>query len=68
MQQKKIYLCFVRLGIGGGQIRENPGEADRPNAWTDRIYHVQIPNSKGMFGEAPVWNRLEGYFTLRAIP
>ncbi|MFT5107894.1 MAG: cytochrome c2 [Verrucomicrobiales bacterium] len=36
--------------------------------WIDRIYYIQIPATKQLFGEAPVWGRLEAYFTLRAIP
>ena len=36
--------------------------------WLDRIYYVHIPETKELFGDAPVWNRLESYFTLRVIP
>ena len=36
--------------------------------WVDRLYHVQIRDTKQTFDDAPVWDRLEGYFTLRAIP
>jgi hypothetical protein len=41
------------------------GEGDK---WLDRLYHIQLPDTEGLFGEAPVWPRLEAYFTLRAIP
>ena len=41
------------------------GEGDR---WLDRVYHIHIPETKKMFGEAQVKSRLTSYFTLRAIP
>jgi hypothetical protein len=46
---------------------ELTGFGDGSN-WLDRIYHIQIPQTKELFGAAPVWNQLEAYFTLRAIP
>ncbi len=36
--------------------------------WVNRIYHLRIADTKGLFGDAPVWKMLEGYYTLRAIP
>ena len=34
----------------------------------DRIYYINFPETKQLFGDAPVWGKLESYFTLRAIP
>jgi len=36
--------------------------------WIDRIYHISIPDSKGIFRDATSWDTLESYFTLRSIP
>ena len=36
--------------------------------WLDRIYHLNIPNTKGLFTNGASWDILESYFTLRAIP
>jgi len=41
------------------------GEGDK---WLDRIYHIKLADANQHFGEAPAWNQLEAYFTLRAIP
>jgi len=41
------------------------GSGDR---WLNRIYHIRIEDTKTLFGEAPVWKKLEAYYTLRAIP
>ena len=36
--------------------------------WLNRIYQIRIEDTKTLFDEAPVWKKLEGYYTLRAIP
>lgn len=36
--------------------------------WLNRLYHLQIADTKALFGDAPVWKMLEAYYTLRAIP
>ncbi|MFM2197808.1 MAG: hypothetical protein RLZZ505_1240 [Verrucomicrobiota bacterium] len=41
------------------------GEGDK---WLVRIYHINLPDTAGLFGGAPVWNSLEAYFTLNSIP
>lgn len=41
------------------------GKGDK---WIDRIYHIHLTDTTGLFGDAPVWKSLETYFTLRAIP
>jgi hypothetical protein len=41
------------------------GKDDR---WLDRIYHIELSAADRLFNLAPSWNRLEAYFTLRAIP
>ena len=41
------------------------GEGDK---WLNRVYHIHIPDTKKMFGDAPVKSGLTSYFTLRAIP
>ena len=40
------------------------GEGD---GWTDRIYHIQIGDTNGLFGAVASWKRLDAYFTLRAL-
>jgi mono/diheme cytochrome c family protein len=42
-------------------------EFGKGDGWLDRIYHIQLPDTAGVFGDAPVWKALEAYFTLRAI-
>lgn len=41
------------------------GKGDK---WVDRIYHITIPDTAGLFGQSPAWKQMESYFTLRAIP
>jgi len=41
------------------------GDGDK---WVDRLYHLKIEDAPSVFGDAPVWKSLEGYYTLRAIP
>jgi hypothetical protein len=36
--------------------------------WVDRVYYIQFRDSGRLFGDAPTWDKLEAYFTLRAIP
>lgn len=43
------------------------GDKSQEHAWIDRIYQIQLPDTAGFFGDAPVWKSLEAYFTLRAI-
>jgi len=40
------------------------GKGDK---WLDRIYHIQVGDTAGLFGKALAWKRLEAYYTLRAI-
>ena len=40
------------------------GDGDK---WLDRIYHIQF-EAKDSFGQAPFWDKLEAFYTLRAIP
>lgn len=46
-------------------VPKNFGEGD---SWTDRIYHIHIPKTEGLFGSAPVMSSLRAYYTLRRIP
>ena len=41
------------------------GDGDK---WLNRIYHIHIPETKKIFGDAPVKNKLASFFTLRATP
>jgi hypothetical protein len=41
------------------------GDGDQ---WLDRIYYIHLPQTKQLFGDAPVKGSLGSYFTLRAIP
>lgn len=50
--------CSATLGIA------DFGKGDK---WLDRIYHITVPDTAGLFGKVPVWKQLEAYFTLRAI-
>ena len=42
------------------------GTGDRK--WLDRLYNIEIPDTKDLFGTAPVTNSVRAYFTLRIIP
>jgi hypothetical protein len=42
------------------------GSGDRK--WLDRLYHIEIPDTKDLFGSAPVMDSMRAYFTLRIIP
>ncbi len=39
----------------------------KDDKWIDRIYQINIVDTTGVFGDAPVWKKLEAYFTLRSI-
>ncbi len=41
------------------------GQGDK---WLVRIYHIQLSDTTGLFGDAPVWKALETYYTLNSIP
>jgi hypothetical protein len=37
-------------------------------AWTDRIYHIRLDDTRDFFAPAEAWTKLESYYTLRSIP
>jgi hypothetical protein len=41
------------------------GKGDK---WTDRVYHITLPDTKDALDGASTWDSLQAYFTLRAIP
>ena len=41
------------------------GEGEK---WLDRVYFIQLPGAREVFGDAPARESLAAYFTLRAIP
>jgi len=41
------------------------GEGEK---WLVRIYYINLTDTAGLFGDAPVWKALEAYFTLNSIP
>lgn len=45
-----------------------PADFGSGDKWLDRIYHIHLPDTAGLFGDTPAWKSLEAYFTLRAIP
>ena len=47
-------------------VMKDFGGGDRK--WLDRLYHIEVPDTKDLFGAAPVTNSLRAYFTLRIIP
>jgi hypothetical protein len=61
--------------VSGAQISDDRlsvtleiADFGKGDGWLDRIYYIQLPDTAGVFGDAPVWKALEAYFTLRAIP
>lgn len=36
--------------------------------WLVRLYHIQLKDASGVFGDSPAWKNLEGFYTLNAIP
>ena len=47
-------------------VMKDFGTGDRK--WLDRLYNIEIPDTKDLFGTAPVTNSVRAYFTLRIIP
>ncbi len=47
-------------------VMKDFGSGDRK--WLDRLYHIEIPDTKELFGAAPVMDSMRAYFTLRIIP
>ena len=38
------------------------------DCWLDRIYQITFPKTEDAFGKHSAWERLQAFFTLRAIP
>lgn len=36
--------------------------------WLVRLYHIQLKDASGVFGDIPAWKTLEGFYTLNAVP
>lgn len=49
-------------------IRMTVADFGKGDQWVDRIYAINIPDTGPLFGDTPVWKKLEAYFTLRSIP
>ena len=52
--RKSLQIDFEGFGTG--------------DKWIDRIYHIELKQAPDHFGDKPVWAKLEGFHTLRAIP
>ena len=60
---------FNDLRVSHWMLLGCPNEVDlKGEKWTDRIYRIQIGDTNGLFDQAPSWNRLDAYFTLRSLP
>ena len=51
-----------------GRQTGNAVHRHQMSQWLDRLYHIEMPDTKEIFGGAPVTNSLRAYFTLRIIP
>jgi hypothetical protein len=62
--------AIERVQIGDGRTSATLALKDfgSGDGWLDRLYHIEIPDTKQLFGDAPVNKDLRCYFTLRAIP
>lgn len=40
----------------------------REGPWLDRVYHISLHDSPGLFADGAPWSKLEAYYTIRAIP
>ena len=47
-------------------VMKDFGSGDKK--WVDRLYHIEMPDTKDVFGTAPVTSSVRAYFTLRIIP
>jgi hypothetical protein len=66
--RKDLALERVRLSADRKSALVIVKDFGNGDGWVDRIYYIHLPDTKQLFGEAPVWKHLESYFTLRAIP
>lgn len=61
-------VASVVLAEDRKSLRVQMADFGEGDAWLDRIYHLQLSQAPTLFGDAPAWDQLEAYFTLRAIP
>jgi len=61
-------ITGIKLASDRGSVRLDIADFGKGDKWLDRIYYIRIPDTAALFGDAPVWKSLEGYYTLRAIP
>jgi hypothetical protein len=60
-------VAAVEIATDRMSVKLKVADFGKGDKWLDRIYHIQLPDTAGLFGDAPVWKALEAYFTLRAI-
>lgn len=61
-------ISGVEIGADRKSLTVRIEKFGKDGAWVDRVYHLQVPKTDGLFGEIPVWPALEAYATVRAIP
>lgn len=54
---ERTSVLVVMKDFGGGD-----------KSWIDRLYHIEIPDTRDVFASAPVTSSVRTYFTLRIIP
>jgi mono/diheme cytochrome c family protein len=69
-QHDKRDETLAGVDISGDRlsVTVRPADFGKGDKWIDRIYHIHLTDTAGLFGDEPVWKALETYFTLRAIP
>lgn len=49
-------------------VRMSPAGFGKDGPWIDRVHHIVLKDTTGLFAEAAAWGKLEAYYTIRAIP
>jgi hypothetical protein len=66
--KRDIALDGAEISADRLSVTLKPTGFGQGDNWLVRIYHIQLTDTAGLFGDAPVWKALETYYTLNAIP
>jgi hypothetical protein len=66
--KRDIALDGAEISADRLSVTLKPTGFGQDDNWLVRIYHIQLTDTAGLFGDSPVWKALETYYTLNAIP
>jgi hypothetical protein len=67
-EKHDVALSGLKIAADRGSVSLDFADFGKGDKWLDRIYYLRLTPAASLFGDAPAWNTLESYYTLRAIP